>query len=237
MQHPVQYVAVETPDGEVVGYVWADYAEGTLNWTRRAATGADGYRLGETWAAKVAEARERGLPLAGALTRLARDAGTGPPVGVRGPEAVDELARAVTEDDDRRLLAQLDHGAIEAWQELADAYAALTDDDRDVRWGGGEKNANGATQWPYPVYSKPLWRVVRALWGTGAVTPEHRWSAAPPPTVPPDGRLRPADAVRAATFLAVGERVNEGSVDEAVRSGLFDAMVVALLDRHAAHAL
>jgi len=128
MQHPVQYVAVETPDGEVVGYVWADYAAGTLKWTRRAATGADGYRLGETWAAKVAEARERGLTLAGALTRLARDAGTGPPLGVRGPEAVDELARAVTEADDRRLLAQLDHGDIEAWQELADAYAALTEE-------------------------------------------------------------------------------------------------------------
>jgi hypothetical protein len=54
--------------------------------------------------------------------------------------------------------------------------------------------------------------------------------------LPPHGRLRPADAVRAATFLAVGERVNEGSVDEAVRSGLFDAMVVALLDRHTANA-
>ncbi|WP_405993319.1 DUF6508 domain-containing protein [Streptomyces sp. NBC_00986] len=235
-QHPVQYVAVESPDGEVVGYVWADYAAGTLEWSRRAATGVDGYRLGETWAAKVAETRERGIPLAGALTQLARDAGTGPPVGVRGPEALDELARAVTEADDRRLLAQLGHDDVEAWQELADAYAALTDDDRDVRWGGGEKNANGATQWPYPVYSKPLWRVVKALWGIGAVTPEYRWSSAPPPAVPPHGRLRPADAIRAATFLAVGERVNEGSVDEAVQSGLFDAMVVALLDRHAAHA-
>ncbi|EST24580.1 DUF6508 domain-containing protein [Streptomyces roseochromogenus] len=236
MNHPVQYVAVQAPDGEVVGYVWADYTADALQWAQRAATGADGYRLGQEWAAKVAETRERGLPVAGALTELARAAGTGPPVDVSGPEAVEDLARTVTEADDRRLLAQLDHGNAEAWQELADAYAALTDDDRDVRWGGGEKNANGAIQWPYPIYSRPLWRVVTALWGIGAVTAEHRWSASPPPVVPPSGRLRPADAVRAATYLAVGERVNEGSVDEALRSGLFDAMVAALLDRHIAHA-
>ncbi|OLZ66684.1 hypothetical protein AV521_27800 [Streptomyces sp. IMTB 2501] len=236
MQHPVQYIPVETPGGEVVGYVWADYAAGTLEWTQRAASGADGYRLGQEWAAKVAETRERGLPLAGALTELARAAGTGPPVDVCGAEAVEELARTVTEADDRRLLAQLDHGNAEAWQELADAYAALTDDDRDVRWGGGEKNANGAIQMAYPLYSRPLWRVVAALWGIGAVTPEHRLSASADPTVPPRGRLRPADAVRAATLLAAGERISEGTVDEAVRSGLFDAMVVALLAWHAAQA-
>ncbi|WP_369389176.1 DUF6508 domain-containing protein [Streptomyces sp. CG1] len=236
MQHPIQYITAETPDGEVIGYVWADYTAGTLKWAQRAASGADGYRLGQEWAAKVEEARERGLPLAGALTELARAAGTGPPVDVSGAEAVEELARAVTEADDRRLLAQLDHGNAEAWQELAVAYAALTDDDRDVRWGGGERNANGAIQVPYPIYSRPLWRVVTALWGIGAVTPEYRWSASPPPVVPPGGRLHPADAVRAATYLAVGERVNEGSVDEALRSGLFDAMVGALLDRHVAHA-
>ncbi|MGR6970396.1 DUF6508 domain-containing protein [Streptomyces cynarae] len=236
MLQPVQYIAVQAADGEVVGYVWADYQAGTLQWAQRTATGVAGYRLGEEWSGKVAEVRKRGLPLAGALTELARSAGTGPPVDASGPEAVDELARIVTETDDRRLLAQLDHGNAEAWRELADAYAALTDDDRNVRWGGGRKDANGVTQWPYPMYSKPLWRVVAALWGVGAVTPEYRWTAGPAPTVPSDGRLHPADAVRAATLLAVGERVSEGTVDEAVQSGLFDAMVVALLDCHAAQA-
>ncbi|MER5545586.1 DUF6508 domain-containing protein [Streptomyces sp. NPDC002589] len=234
MNHPVQYVAAEAPDGEVVGYVWADYTAGTLEWAQRVATGVEGFRLGREWSEKVAEVRKRGLPLAGALTELARAAGTGPPLDASGPDVVEELARAVTEADDRRLLAQLDHGNAQAWQELADAYAALTDDDRVVRWGGGEKNANGAIQVAFPVYSRPLWRVVTALWGIGAVTPEHHLSASPDPTAPPRGRLRPADAVRAATLLAAGERISEGTVEEAVRSGLFDAMVVALLDRHAA---
>ncbi|MEU4931619.1 DUF6508 domain-containing protein [Streptomyces yokosukanensis] len=236
MPHAVQYVAVEAPDGEVVGYVWADYTAGTLKWAQRAATGTDGHRLGATWSAKVAQAGERGRPLAGALTGLARDAGTGPPVDAPGPEAVAELARTVTDADDRRLLAQLDHGDAPAWRELAEAYAALTDDDRDIRWGGGEKNSNGSIQVAYPVYSKPLWRVVAALWGIGAVTPEHRLSASADPAVPPRGRLQPADAVRAATLLAAGERISEGTVDEAVRSGLFDAMVRALLDHHATRA-
>ncbi|MGW2643308.1 DUF6508 domain-containing protein [Streptomyces sp. NPDC001393] len=234
MQDPVQYIAVQAPDGQVLGYAWADYTVGTLNWAQRAVNGVEGTRLGKEWSDKVEEVRKQGLPLAGALTELARSAGTGPPVGASGPEAVEALVFTVTEADHRRLLAQLDHADAEAWRELAEAYAALTDDDRNVRWGGGEKSASGVIQVPYPIYSEPLWRVVAALWGIGAVTPEYRWSAWPPPTLPPSGRLHPADAVRAATFLGNAERVSEGTVDEAVRSGLFDAMVVALLEQHAA---
>ncbi|GHD98929.1 DUF6508 domain-containing protein [Streptomyces alanosinicus] len=237
MQYPVQYITVEAPDGDVVGYVWADYTAGTLAWAQRRATGVHGHQLGQEWSAQVESVRAQGLPPAGGLTALARRAGTGPPVDASGADVVEELARAVTEADDHRLLAQLDHGNAQAWQELADAYAALTDDDRVVRWGGGEKNANGSIHVPFPIHSRPLWRVVTALWGVGAVTPEHRLSAGPDPTKPPRGRLRTADAVRAATLLAVGERISEGTVDEAVRSGLFDAMVRALLEHHATHTL
>jgi hypothetical protein len=48
------------------------------------------------------------------------------------------------------------------------------------------------------------------------------------PEVPPDGRLRPADAVRAATTLVRGEHFSDGTIAKAVESGLLDAVAASL---------
>jgi hypothetical protein len=222
MGHPVHYVTVTTPDGEVIGYAWGDAA--TAGWIRRAAGSKAAYAAGQGWSRKVDDLRARGLAPVAVLTELAREPDVGPVTGAPDTAAIEELARVITPADDQRLLDELRRDDPAAWQELADAFDALTDEDRNVQWGGGEKNANGAIQVPYPIHSRPLRRAVTALFGVGAVTPEHRWSAFPMPQAPPDGRMHPADAVRAATFLGVGERICEGTIAEAVESGLFDAV-------------
>lgn len=50
----------------------------------------------------------------------------------------------------------------------------------------------------------------------------------PPPAVPPGGLLSPADAVRAATAVVRGERFADGTIADAARSGLIDAIAEAL---------
>ncbi|MFJ5719636.1 DUF6508 domain-containing protein [Streptomyces sp. NPDC093149] len=45
---------------------------------------------------------------------------------------------------------------------------------------------------------------------------------------PADGRLGPADAVRAATAVVRGERFSDGTIAEAVESGLLDAVAESL---------
>jgi hypothetical protein len=222
MVHPVHYVTVTAPDGEVIGYAWGDSDD--VGWIHRRASSAGAYKAKQEWYDKVHEGRRRGLAPVAVLAELAREPGVGPITGAPGTAAVEELARTVTEADDLRLLNALDRDNAAAWQELADAFDALTDEDRQVPWGGGEKGANGAIQVPYPIYSEPLWRAVTALWDVGAVTPEHRWTAYEWPKAPPDGRMHPADAVRAATAVLVGDRIDNGTIDEAVKSGLFDAV-------------
>jgi hypothetical protein len=222
MVHLVHYVTVTAPDGEVIGYAWGDSDD--VGWIHRRASSAGAYKAKQEWYDKVHEGRRRGLAPVAVLAELAREPGVGPITGAPGTAAVEELARTITEADDLRLLNALDRDNAAAWQELADAFDALTDEDRQVPWGGGEKGANGAIQVPYPIYSEPLWRAVTALWDVGAVTPEHRWTAYEWPKAPPDGRMHPADAVRAATAVLVGDRIDNGTIDEAVKSGLFDAV-------------
>ncbi|GAA3304158.1 hypothetical protein GCM10020295_54550 [Streptomyces cinereospinus] len=128
-------------------------------------------RRGAEWYRKAQDARERGLAPLGVLTLLSREPGAGPVTGATGVDAVKDLARTVTPEDDRRLLDQLDRDNAAAWRELGDAYDALTDEDRTITWGGGRTSARGVTHVPFPRYSEPLKRVVRALSGVGAVTP------------------------------------------------------------------
>jgi hypothetical protein len=222
MPHPVHYVTVTAPDGEVIGYAWGDPT--AVGWIQRRASSKSAYESGRDWSRKVDELHTRGLAPVAVLAELAPEPGVGPVTGAPDTAAIEELARIITPADDQRLLDELRRADAAAWHELADAFDALTDEDRNVQWGGGEKGPNGAIQWPFPIYSRPLWRAVTALFGVGAVTPEHRWTAYPIPDAPPDGRLHPADAVRAATALGVGERICEGTVDEAVKNGLFDAV-------------
>jgi hypothetical protein len=229
---PVRYVTVAAPDGEVVGFLWADATD--VGWMDRRASSAAAYRAGQEWARKARDARERGLAPLGVLNLLGREPGVGPVTEATDKAAVEQLARIVTPDDDRRLLAQLAPHDSPAWRELAEAFDALTDEDRDVKWGGGHKLPSGATHVSFPLYSKPLQRAVDALSAVGAVTPEHRWMGVPMPEPPPEGQvLDPADAVRAATAIVRGERFCDGHIAESVKKGLFDAVAVSLRAWHA----
>ncbi|MGW3991676.1 DUF6508 domain-containing protein [Streptomyces sp. NPDC004830] len=225
----VRYVTVTAPDdGEIVGYAWAGTEAGDVEWISRAASSRRAYELGTEWYRKVREARERGLTPLGVLHLLSREPGVGPVTGAVDAAAVEELARTVTPADDRRLLAQLDRADAEAWRELADAFDALTDEDRDVPWGGGQKSPSGAIHVPFPMYSAGVHRAVGALRRIGAVTPEHRWMDNPVPRPGPDGGLRPADAVRAATAVVRGEKFCDGIIDHALNDGLLDAVATSL---------
>ncbi len=226
MTSPVHYVTVTAPDGEVVGYAWGDVTE--VEWMHRKASSSSAYKAGLEWYTKVREAHERGLTPLGVLGLLSHEPGVGPVTEAADVAAVEELARVVTPADDRRLLAELDRDKAEAWQELADAFDALTDEDRDVKWGGGQKSPSGAIHVPFPLYSKPLQRAVSALRGVGAVTPEYRWRHSPLPKAPPEEGLRPADAMRAATAVVSAERMSDGEIAEAVENGLLDAIATSL---------
>ncbi|MEG8275428.1 DUF6508 domain-containing protein [Streptomyces sp. AHA2] len=225
----VRYVTVIAPDdGEIVGYAWAGAEAGDVEWISRAAGSRRAYELGTEWYRRVREARERGLTPVGVLHLLSREPGVGPVTGAADAAAVEALARIVTPADDRRLLAQLDRADAEAWRELADAFDALTDEDRHVQWGGGRKSPGGAIHVPFPEYSAGVHRAVGALRRIGAVTPEHRWMDNPVPAPGPDGALRPADAVRAATAVVRGEKFCDGLIDHALNDGLLDAVATSL---------
>ncbi|MFC6062446.1 DUF6508 domain-containing protein [Streptomyces ochraceiscleroticus] len=227
MPAPVQYITVSAPDGQVMGYAWGDSDE--VGWVDRKASSVDAYRAGLEWYdAKVRAARERGVAPLDVLGLLSREPGVGPVTAAPGVAAIEELARTVTPADDQRLLAALDRDNPAAWRELGDAFDALTDEDRKVEWGGGEKDANGVIQMPYPRYSKALLHAVSTLQGVGALTTEYRWSANPLPRLSPEGRLSPADAVRAAMAVILGERISDGMIDQALKSGLLDATVESL---------
>ncbi|MEU6918728.1 DUF6508 domain-containing protein [Streptomyces olindensis] len=230
MTNPVHYVTVTAPDGEVIGYAWAGPGPGDddVEWITRRASSRRAYDAGMEWYGRVREARERGLTPLGVLNLLSHEPGVGPVTEAADADAVEELARIVTPADDQRLLAQLDRADAEAWRELAEAFDALTDEDRDVEWGGGQKSPSGAIHVPFPKYSKGVFRAVDALRGVGAVTPEHRWMDNPVPTLPPEGGLRPADAVRAATAVVRGEKFCDGTIDNALKSGLLDAVADSL---------
>lgn len=228
MTDPVHYISVTAPDGEVVGYAWVEPGADDVEWLNRRASSSSAYDAGVEWYRRIREARERGLTPLGVLHLLSHEPGVGPVTEAADAAAVEELARIVTPADDQRLLAQLDRDDAEAWRELADAFDALTDEDRDVQWGGGQKSPSGAIHVPFPKYSEGVHRAVHALHRVGAVTPEHRWMDNPMPTPRPEGGLRPADAVRAATAVVRGEKFCDGTIDKALKSGLLDAVADSL---------
>ncbi|GAA0933497.1 DUF6508 domain-containing protein [Streptomyces thermoalcalitolerans] len=231
MHTPVRYITVTAPDGEIIGYAWGSATD--VGWIHRAASSSSAYKAGMEWSSKVRDAHRRGLAPAGVLALFSREPGAGPVTEAPDLDTIEELARVVTPADDQRLLDQLKPADHPAWQELAEAFDALTDEDRAVEWGGGQETSNGAIHVPFPVYSKPLKRAVQALWDIGAVTPEYRWTGNPLPQVPPSGRLDPADAVRAATAVLRGERFCDGMIEDAVKSGLLDAVADSLRAWHA----
>jgi hypothetical protein len=227
MSEPLHYITLTAPDGEIIGYAWTDGTR--IGLVDRAASSSAAYKAGIAWSNRMQDAHRRGLTPAGVLALFSHEPGASPVTEAPDMAALEELARVVTPADDQRLLDQLAPAGHSSWRELAEAYDALTDEDRDVTWGGGEKSPSGAIQMPYPVYSEPLRRVVRALTEVGAVTPEHRWMDNAMPEAPADGRLMDvADAVRAATAVVRGERFSEGTIAHAVKDGLLDAVVASL---------
>ncbi|MFI2432187.1 DUF6508 domain-containing protein [Streptomyces sp. NPDC018693] len=184
--------------------------------------------MSQAWSGQLYEARRRRIAPIVVLAELARAPGAGPVVGAASLDVVEELADTVTEADDQRLLDQLAVEDEAAWRELADAFDALTDEDRKTEWVGGGTRPDGVHLIPGPRYSEPLQRALAALRAVRAVTQEYRWGGKPFPRVPPDGRLTPADAVRAATAVVYAERISEGTIGEAARDGLLDAAVGSL---------
>ncbi|MFF9571915.1 DUF6508 domain-containing protein [Streptomyces sp. NPDC014685] len=233
---PVRHLTVADARGVAMGYLWANDEDDAAGWCLRPAGDSAGFEDGLTWSGKLNEAKARGLAPTAALAEPAGGAGPGT-VGRVVPgslatapslEALKELARVVTGADDRRLVEQLDRGNADAWRELREAYAALTDEDRDVRWSEGGKQPDGTWRMSYPLHDERLRRLVGALSAVGAVTPAYLWQDNPPPVAPADGRLSPADAVRAATAVVRGERFCDGTIARAAGDGLLDAVAASL---------
>ncbi|MFD0338694.1 DUF6508 domain-containing protein [Streptomyces sp. NPDC127117] len=233
---PVHYLAVANARGEEIGYLWANDEDDAAGWCLRPAGDRTGFGEGLEWSAKLAAAKARGLAPTMALAELIR--GSDPRhvshivphslTSAPSSAALTELAQVVTEADDRRLLAQLDRENAGAWRELREALAALTDEDREVRWSEGGKQPDGTWRMSFPLHGERLERLVRALPAVGAVTPAYLWRDNPPPAVPADGRLSPADAVRAATAVVRGERFCDGTIARAAGEGLLDAVAESL---------
>ncbi|MEU9314214.1 DUF6508 domain-containing protein [Streptomyces sp. NPDC048295] len=233
---PVHHLTVANARGEAMGYLWANDEDDAAGWCLRPAGDGAGFGEGLEWSGKLDAAKARGLAPTAALAGLARGSdprGVGhvvPGSLATAPslEALTAPARVVTEADDRRLLARLDRENADAWRELKEASAALTDEDRAVRWSEGGQQPDGTWRMSYPLHSERLRRLVGALAAVGAVTPAYLWRDNPPPALPAEGRLGPADAVRAATAVVRGERFCDGTVAQAARSGLLDAVAESL---------
>ncbi|WP_405716709.1 MULTISPECIES: DUF6508 domain-containing protein [unclassified Streptomyces] len=233
---PVHHLTVAGSRGEAMGYLWANDEDDAAGWCLRPAGDRAGLSEGLEWSAKLNAAKARGLAPTAALAELVRGSDPrcvshvvpGSLATAPSLAALTELAHVVTGADDRRLLAQLDRGNAGAWHELREALTALTDEDRDVRWSQGGKQPDGTWRMSFPLHGERLRRLVRALPAVGAVTPAYLWQDNPPPAVPADGRLSPADAVRAATAVVRGERFCDGTIAEAAKSGLLDAVAESL---------
>ncbi|MEU2672278.1 DUF6508 domain-containing protein [Streptomyces sp. NPDC007164] len=233
---PVHHLTVANARGEAMGYLWANDEDDAAGWCLRPAGDRAGINEGIEWSAKLSAAKARGLAPTAALARLARGSDPrcvshvvpGSLAEAPSLAALMELAHVVTEADDRRLLAHLDRGNADAWRELREALAALTDEDRAVRWSESGQQPDGTWLMGHPVHSERLRRLVGALAAVGAVTPAYLWQDNPPPAVPADGRLGPADAVRAATAVVRGERFCDGTIAQAAGEGLLDAVAESL---------
>lgn len=145
-----------------------------------------------------------------------------------------ELARRSTSGPgDSTLLAQLDTTAerADAWSRLVAAaaeFAALPHAEGDVGWMPAKERPDGAITMGYPTYSERVERACRALVDVGAVTPAYPWMQQHPPTVPHDGALPPADAIRLATATVRGERFCDGTIGHAVEQGTLQAILTSL---------
>ncbi|MEU0314842.1 DUF6508 domain-containing protein [Nocardioides sp. NPDC006273] len=116
----------------------------------------------------------------------------------------------------------------ETWLEVFAAADALTAEDRDFAWGGGQKTESGAIQMPYPAYSDRVRQLYRSL--RGANIDWMKWMRGNPLLRDPV-RLAGApvaDAARLATVYVRGERFNDGVFGRAVQDGSVDAIIARI---------
>ncbi|MBC9716347.1 hypothetical protein H9Y04_27810 [Streptomyces sp. TRM66268-LWL] len=232
---PVAYVTVTDKKGTVQGYLWFDDADRAAGWVGRAERGGEAARRGDFWMAKLDGAEARGLAPTDALAELFKADTVYDnrlvEVSLTNAASLREVHELAVQPDpeDRLLLGQLKREDPSVWRELADAAAALTPEDRAVAWKGAGEQPGGVMRIGYPDYSRPLMRLTSALVGVGAVTPAHFWMDHRMPEAGADGQLPPADAVRAATAIVRGERFSDGTIAQAARDGLLDAVAASLL--------
>ncbi|WP_406036308.1 DUF6508 domain-containing protein [Nocardioides sp. NBC_00163] len=111
------------------------------------------------------------------------------------------------------------------WLEAFEAADALTAEDRDFAWGGGQKTESGAIQMPYPAYSDRVRQLYRSL--PGASIDWMKWMRGNPLLSDPSLLTAApiADAARLATVYTRGERFNDGVFGHALQDGSIDAIV------------
>ena len=123
--------------------------------------------------------------------------------------------------DDATLLAALDTGRAASWRELArfdEEFRRRPQADDDCVW-----------REHYPEYGARIETVCRLLAEVGAVTPAYHWVRQKPPALGTDGKVGPGDAVRLATTIIRAERFGDGNIERAVKEGVLQAVIAALV--------
>ena len=145
-------------------------------------------------------------------------------------KAYDTFDRALEALDpsDAQVEAELRSMPESRWREAFEAADALTAEDRDFAWGGGQKTESGAIQMPYPAYSDRVRQLYRSL--SGASVDWMKWMRGNPLLSDPSliAAAPVADAARLATVYVRGERFNDGVFGRALQDGSIDAIVARL---------
>ena len=139
-----------------------------------------------------------------------------------------DRAREALDPSDAQVEAELRSVPESRWREAFEAADALTAEDRDFAWGGGQKTENGAIQMPYPAYSDRVRQLYRSL--PGASIDWMKWIRGNPHLSDPSllATAPVADAARLATVYVRGERFNDGVFGRALQDGAIDAIVSRL---------
>ncbi|WP_030157143.1 DUF6508 domain-containing protein [Glycomyces sp. NRRL B-16210] len=137
----------------------------------------------------------------------------------------------MSEVADADIVARMAAAPAAAWERLFALADALTEADFDVPWGGGQRTPSGAITMPFPMYGDTV-QEIRNLLGEVAVTPFDwpAWLSAHPEALSPEAiaAAGPATAARAATAVLRGERFSEGTIEAALRDGVFTAILERL---------
>lgn len=139
-----------------------------------------------------------------------------------------DRAREALDPSDAQVEAELRSVPESRWREAFEAADALTAEDRDFAWGGGQKTESGAIQMPYPAYSDQVRQLYRSL--PGASIDWMKWMRGNPHLSDPSllAAAPVADAARLATVYVRGERFNDGVFGRALQDGAIDAIVARL---------